>query len=272
MDVCPTCVQAKQKKEPAGPNATMVATQPYQGLSIDFSFSGSRSSDSDRTKDYVGINGETCWILVTDHFSRRLHGDTRISKASPIHWLRHFLENYSPQCSGKYVHLDQGGELYANPEVLRLFERFGYEIRPTGADSSHQNGPVERAHLTVANAVRSMLTGADLPVKFWPYAFHHYIRIKNAIPPRDKEDSPFNIPTQDPPANQDSPFGAEAPTTEAPTTQAPTTEEPTTMEPTDAPTTEMEATTECMLTFSEYSYHSACLCQNVRLTNSQFSC
>ena len=35
-------------------------------------------------KDYVGINGETSWILVSDHFSRFLVGDTRLSKASPL--------------------------------------------------------------------------------------------------------------------------------------------------------------------------------------------
>ena len=47
----------------------------------------------DREADYMGINGETAWILVYDHFSRRLHGDTRMSKASPLGWLRHFLEH-----------------------------------------------------------------------------------------------------------------------------------------------------------------------------------
>jgi len=31
--------------------------------------------------------------------------------------------------------MDQGGELYNNPEVHKLFTRFGYDIRPTGADT-----------------------------------------------------------------------------------------------------------------------------------------
>jgi len=106
-----------------------------------------------RDDDYIGLNGETSWILVTDHFSRMKHGDTRVSKASPINWLRAFLEKHAPTCSGKYVFMDQGGELYNNPEVRKLFTRFGYDIRPTGADASNQNAPVERGHLVVANAI-----------------------------------------------------------------------------------------------------------------------
>jgi len=49
------------------------------------------------------------------------HGDTRVSKALPINWLRNFLEKHAPACSGKYVFMDQGGELYNNPEVRKLF-------------------------------------------------------------------------------------------------------------------------------------------------------
>jgi hypothetical protein len=167
LDTCPTCIRAKQTKEPAGTNSTRTATIPYQGLSIDFSFAGTKSANEECARDFVGANGETCWILVSDHFSRIKHGDTRISKASPINcWLRDFLTKYSPTCPDKYVFLDQGGELYANPEVRDLFKEFDYDIRPTGADASSQNGPVERGHLVVANAIRALLTGANLDVQF----------------------------------------------------------------------------------------------------------
>jgi len=89
-----------------------------------------------RDDDCIGLNGETSWILVTNHFSRMKHGNTRVSKASPVNWLKDFLEKCAPACSGKYVFMDQGGELYNNPEVRKLFTRFGYDIRPTGADAS----------------------------------------------------------------------------------------------------------------------------------------
>jgi len=82
--------------------------------------------------------------------------------------------------------MDQGGELYNNPEVRNLFTRFGYAIGPTGADASNQNAPVERGHLVVANAVRALLLGANLPIKFWPCAFHFWLRIDISMASRDQ--------------------------------------------------------------------------------------
>ena len=81
------------------------------------------------------------------------HGEARISKGAPLAWLRHFLETRSPDCKDKDVCMDQGGELHKNPEVHELFTEFYYDVKPTGAGASNQNGPVERGHLTVANAI-----------------------------------------------------------------------------------------------------------------------
>jgi len=113
-----------------------------------------------------------------------LHGDTRTSKASPLKYLESFLEEYSPNVSNKFVVMDQGGEMYRNPAILNLFQRYKYQVFPTGADASFQNGQVKRSHRTVATSVRALLFGAGLPVKFWPFAFHHVLRICNAIPHR----------------------------------------------------------------------------------------
>ena len=195
LDQCPTCIRAKQTKESPGKHTTRVATQPYQGLSIDFSFSGMKSANSDRRIDYEGINGETAWIVVSDHFTGIKHGDTRISKTAPLHWLEHFFSQYNPKCKGKYVYLDQGGELFNNPDVRNLFATYKYEILPTGTDASHQNGPVERAHRTLANSMRALLTGANLPIKFWPYAFYHSMRLANAFPERGDDLSPLEKAT-----------------------------------------------------------------------------
>ena len=46
LDLCPTCIRAKQTKTAAGGITTRTAEQPYQGLSIDFSFSGTRSKNT----------------------------------------------------------------------------------------------------------------------------------------------------------------------------------------------------------------------------------
>ena len=193
LDHCPTCIQSKQTKEPAGKKTTKTATVPFQGLSIDFAFSGMRSKNDDRRLDYEGMNGETCYILITDHVTGMKIGDTRLSKAPPIIWLKNFLEKHDPKCEGKYAFMDQGGELYKSPDIHNLFEQYGYDLRPTGADNSRQNGPVERAHRTIGNMIRCLLHGAGLDAKFWPYAFYHALRLMNAIPQKKQGKSPTEL-------------------------------------------------------------------------------
>ena len=184
IDQCPTCIQANLRKRSAGKKSLSDSVSvPYQGLFIDFSFSGALARDKEgkiiesSREDCEGLNGETSWILISDAFTKMLHGDTRQSKSSPVKYLESFLEEYSPHVSNKFVVLDQGGELYGNPKVRNLFRRYKYRIYPTGSDSSFSNGAVERAHRTVAQCVRALLFGANQHLKFWPFAFHHVIRI-----------------------------------------------------------------------------------------------
>jgi len=84
----------------------------------------------------------------------------------------------------RYVFMDQGGELYRSKAIRDLFEKeFGYKIQVTGMGAHHQNGLVERANQTMDKAIRAMLIGAGLPVMFWPYAFRHFLHIKNSALP-----------------------------------------------------------------------------------------
>ena len=91
--------------------------------------------------------------------------------------------------------MDMGGELYSNPKIRNLFTSFGYEIYPTSPDSSNQNGPVERSHRTISQGIKALLFGAGLDVKFWPYAFIHVLRIRNAIPGQGQDASPLFLST-----------------------------------------------------------------------------
>jgi hypothetical protein len=91
--------------------------------------------------------------------------------------------------------MDLGGELGSCLEIVGLFEKAGYKIETTAAQSSNQNWPGERLHQTIANALRSMLVRAWLPAKFWPYAFRHYLQIYNLIPHAGAQQSPYEICT-----------------------------------------------------------------------------
>jgi len=194
VDECHVCIAANMKARERGDGITRTATISGQGLSIDFSFAGQHSKNAlnperMRINDYMGLNGETCYLLLYDHATERLSGVCKQSKAPPVNWLRRWLtNNVDKDVKGRYVFMDQGGELYKCKAIRDLFEKeFNYEIRLTGTAAHHQNGLIERANQTVDKAIRAMLYGASLEVKFWPYAFHHFLMIKNAALPRRGE-------------------------------------------------------------------------------------
>ena len=65
---CSTCLQAKQTKN-ASTGTTLKTTVLFQGFSIDFSFTGIRSKNLKRRRDYLGVHGEIYWLLITNYFS-----------------------------------------------------------------------------------------------------------------------------------------------------------------------------------------------------------
>ena len=178
-------------KTPPGHGTTSVDTQPYQGLWINFYFYGMTSYDSDQKTIYELINGEIFWVLITDHFIGMKHEDEIISKASPINSLRTLINQYYPTCNDKYIHLDEGGKISNNPDVKYLLQQFGYNLHPNEADSSHQNGPVEWAHMVLANSIRDIITGANLDKKGLPYTLYHVIRPSNSFLEPDTITSPI---------------------------------------------------------------------------------
>ena len=179
LEASSTCIQAKQTKN-ATTGITLEATVPFQGFSIDFNFAGIRLKNAKRRRDYLGVHGETCWLLITDHFSKYIWGKTFKSKVVPLQYLRDWLDsNCSTHENTYYVCLDQGGEMYSSTKVRKLFQRYGFTICPTSSDSSHQLGPVERTHLIVTNSVRAQLIGANIDIRFWPYCFNHTLCLLN---------------------------------------------------------------------------------------------
>ena len=151
---------------------------------LDFGFMVQSSKNPDRMEHLSGLNGETCYILIADHYSRMLYGRTFRSKSPPVSYLNAWLATHgcAKSVPDKYVRFDLGGELGHSPAVVDLFERAGYKVEPTAPAGSSQNGPVERMHQTLAIAIRSMLAGAALSPKYWPYCFHHFLHLHNLTP------------------------------------------------------------------------------------------
>ena len=54
---------------------------------------------------------------------------------------------------------------------------------------SSQNGPVEQAHRTVSNGIKSCLVGAGLLIAYWPFVILQVLCIRNALPGNDQGSS-----------------------------------------------------------------------------------
>lgn len=194
LEKCPICLHAKLRKAARCQDSSRRATQCNQGLSVDFGFIVQGKDGSARKERLSGINGETCYCLIVDHYSGTLYGETFRTKAPPTDFINRWLAQHAPTRDAvpdRYVRFDLGGELGHSPAIVKLFEDAGYHVEPTAPDASHQNAPGERPHQTIGDALRAMLGGADLPAHFWPYAFHHHLRLYNVTVHGDNTKSPF---------------------------------------------------------------------------------
>lgn len=185
MDICPICVAAKMKNRPSAKSFEKTTHSPWEFLYIDCGFSGLTSkNDTTRATSYKGLSGETCYILIRDVHTSTIDGECFASKAIPGPWLDTWLKHHPCISANKRCILDQGGELFHNKKITNVLQLHGYEILPTGAGAHHQAGFVEQSHQSIGNGIRSILTGANLSPQFWPYAFHHYVKISNMLPQR----------------------------------------------------------------------------------------
>ena len=118
--------------------------------------------------------------------TERLGGARRQPKAPPTARLKKRLtKSAKGDVKDQRAFADQGGELRRSKATRGLFkEGLGCETRVAGAGGRHQNRLFERADQTADKAIRAMLIGAGLPVKFWPSVFGRFLRIRSLALPR----------------------------------------------------------------------------------------
>jgi hypothetical protein len=143
------------------------ATACFQGLSVEFSFIVQTSKNTKHLEEHTGLNSKACYVTITNHHSCQVQGSNCRSKEPPVKWLDCWLARNAPNVPDKHVLvMNQGGELGHCPEILATFAKHHCAVCLTGAGASYQNGPSERPHQTVGNAVRAMLLGGAWPQSF----------------------------------------------------------------------------------------------------------
>ena len=107
---------------------------------------------------------------------------TTLGKSSPISIVESFLERYGNKSRNHFIFTDNRGELVGSHAFQQIICKYNYVLETTRADSSHQNGILERGHRTLANMVRTMLHGADLGPEYWTYTISDDVYLRNRLP------------------------------------------------------------------------------------------
>ena len=146
-----------------------------------------------RFRSLVGLNGETCYVSIACLHSGSIRVSIRRDKAPPLDFFKEFLARYGSSRPDRSIRLDLGGELGRSEEVQKIWREAGYAVETTAPATSNEIGGVERPHLTLSEAVRTMLFAAGLELKFWPYALRYWIFIHDLIPHGDRPASPYSM-------------------------------------------------------------------------------
>ena len=93
------------------------------------------------------MNGDQAYLLIADHITVKLWHVSYGSNKTTLNWLIRWLACHTPpNAQNKYVVMDQGGKMAQKPEIVSLFDKYGYAVRWTFPDASHQNYPDEGPH------------------------------------------------------------------------------------------------------------------------------
>ena len=182
---CKICSDARARKNPMGPISPVDHLLPGSRFHLDFGFMRASSDSFHKTPGASRVvdsyDGYNSYLLITDAKTRFTWVFLTTSKAPPIDLVKTFLLQNGLPTGYRALRLDQGGELWRSAALRDVTANAGYIMEPTGSDSPHQNGKVERLNGTFGVMVRSLLYSSGLPPKYWSAALVHAVHLKNRL-------------------------------------------------------------------------------------------
>lgn len=168
---CVACVQGKGTRQPSRPS-TNRASNPADRISADLW--GPASTPS--------LGGSRYFLTCYDDNSRYVFTKAIKHKSDAPIALQQFI-NLTETQTGRKVKLlrtDRGGEFLGN-SLSAWLDTKGVQHVKTPPDAHTQNGRVERAHLTLANDMRTLLIDSQLPESFWAEAVAYSTYNRNRV-------------------------------------------------------------------------------------------
>jgi hypothetical protein len=128
---------------------------------------GTKYSHKDMDGNIVtSLDGYNSYLLIVDYATR-------------YKWVHGTMLQLQ-----KYIHTDEGRELWGSHDFQKMAREAGFIMEPTAADASFQNGIAECPNRTLGDMMRCLLLGANLGPKYWSWALIHAVYLKNRIPHR----------------------------------------------------------------------------------------
>ena len=167
--------------------------EPGQHFHADFGFArGSEFSlKLENGKTITSIDGKNAYLLVADRKTRMLWIYVTDSKSPPVDQVRMILEKFGSAHTHRTIRTDQDKALGKSVAFAAMVENAKFALELTGTDSSKQNTRVERPHRDLAQMMRCMLHSANLGPEYWSHAITHAVYIKNRLPHRSLNMSPY---------------------------------------------------------------------------------
>ena len=98
-----------------------------------------------------------------------------------------YFLSYSPKFAEQVCGNGPGRINDPKPCNIITFWKYGYSVRRTAPDTSHQNSPDEGHHRYIGEAVRSPMEGYQFQLKLFPYALSQYIKLQSMVPHGESE-------------------------------------------------------------------------------------
>lgn len=181
-DECEVCFRNKSKRDSFPQQSLTLSTEVLDMIHTDVC--GPLPVQTPSGKAYV--------LTLIDDFSKYTFVHLLAKKSEVPEKIMNFVHLMKNQRgkAPKVIRSDRGGE-YVNSTLESFFESNGILSNRTCPYTPQQNGKSERFNLTLLNMVRCMLSGAELPNKFWGEAVNTAAYLYNRLPIKNSDETPF---------------------------------------------------------------------------------
>ena len=134
-----------------------------------------------------GINGIRYYILFIDYVTRKkfIYFLRTITADDVLETFKNLqLKLQSMRAETKAIRVfksDKAGQFIDN-KVVTYMQQQGITCTRVSPYTHHQQGLVERAHLTLSEMAMSWMLAAYVPKFLWPYAYDHAVLITDMLP------------------------------------------------------------------------------------------